>query len=57
MAYYPVHQATRPGEDLGTGVWPSATRARYPVQRSTKSATKVQAPRKPDAIHGFKAPI
>ena len=37
MAYYPVHQTAMPGEDLGTGVQPCATRARYPVHRSRKS--------------------
>src|SRR5690349_11581281 len=33
MAYYPVHQTPMRGQDLGTGVQPCATRARYRVHR------------------------
>jgi hypothetical protein len=36
------------GEDLGTGVQPSATRARYPVHRSIKTGES-PGPRRPDA--------
>jgi hypothetical protein len=50
MVYYPVHQATMHGEELGTGLQPCPTCACYPVPRSRKSAA-VKAMRKPDAIH------
>ena len=52
MAYYPAHQATMHGENLGTGMQPCATRTRYPVQRSAKSGGEAWASRKPDTIHG-----
>jgi hypothetical protein len=43
MAYYPVHQATMHGEELGTGVQPCSTRTRYPVHRSRKSGCECTA--------------
>ena len=55
MAYYPVHQATTHGEDLGTGGQQCATRTRYPVHRARKSGGEgtAQAKRRP----GSKEPI
>ena len=52
MAYYPVHQTAMPGEDLGTGMQPCATRARYPVDRSRKIGGEGSGTAQADAIHG-----
>ncbi len=51
MVYYPVHQATIPGEHLGTLRQPCTTRACYLVHRLGKSggegAGTTQARRRP----------
>ena len=57
MAYYPVHQATTHGEDLGTGMQLCATRTRYPAHRPGKSGGEAEGTAQARCHPRSKAPI
>jgi hypothetical protein len=56
MAYYPAHHTTMPGEHLGMGVQPCATRARYPVHRPRKSGGEGAGTAQVAAARGVRLP-